>query len=527
MTPPPAGSAVVSGKIQFQRIPFDPVRGNGLNPDAPVDSPARGILVEAIAAANEAVLASTTTNELGDYAFIVAENTEIFVRAKAQMLRTGAAPTWNFQVRNNAGGNTLYALIGTVFNVGTGATRNLTAATGWGGASYTETRAAAPFAILDTVYQAKELILASSNVSFPPLTLFWSVSNRPAEPLCPSSGNIGTTFYTSGGNISQACEPIAGGIYVLGNFEALDTDEFDQHVVAHEFGHYVEAEFSRSDSIGGSHGDGDKLDLRVAFGEGWGNAFAGMVVNDPVYRDSFSRMSNDFGFDVEQDDTRFDDGGWFSETSIAEILWDVFDATNEPGDDVSLGFGPIFAAFIDGQRTTFALTSIFSFLEALRDEAPADASGINQLRNREQISGTDGFGAGESNNGGNPSNLPVYRPIVLNAGQQRVCVSAANGEVNKLGYSKFFRLDLQNQALATITVIGAFDPDTPGSAAAEDPDIYVYRRGEVVAYGEDIGSSETISQISLPAATYIIEVLDYELASGDPPHCMTISVTGT
>ena len=30
-----------------------------------------------------------------------------------------------------------------------------------------------------------------------------------------------------------------------------DTDEFDQHVIAHEFGHYIEHNFSRADNIGG------------------------------------------------------------------------------------------------------------------------------------------------------------------------------------------------------------------------------------------------------------------------------------
>ena len=66
-----------------------------------------------------------------------------------------------------------------------------------------------------------------------------------------------------------------------------DTDEFDQHVIAHEFGHYIENSFSRADNIGGAHGRGDKLDIRVAFGEGFGYAFSAIVLGDPVARDSF------------------------------------------------------------------------------------------------------------------------------------------------------------------------------------------------------------------------------------------------
>src|SRR5262249_37520210 len=124
-------------------------------------------------------------------------------------------------------------------------------------------------------------------------------------------------------------------------------------------------------SIGGEHGAGDKLDLRVAFSEGWGDAFAGIALGDPVYRDSVSGLSADVNFNLEQDDMRFSDGGWFSETSVGEILWDAYDSTNDGVDNLSLGFGPLFTAMTGGQRTTPALTSIFSFLEALRDVVPA------------------------------------------------------------------------------------------------------------------------------------------------------------
>jgi hypothetical protein len=502
--------------------------GTGLNSDNPVPSPARGVVVEAIPAGGGAALATTVTNASGNYGLLVPENSNVFMRARAQMLRTGSTSTWNFQVKNNTNGNALYVLDDSPASVGTGATRNLTATTGWGGADYTGTRAAAPFAILDTVYRAKELIRNVSSASFPPLNLFWSPNNTGAEPFCPSTGRIGTTSYTSGISNPQGCDPVEEGIYVLGNFAAGngDTDEFDQHVIAHEFGHYVETKFSRSDSIGGQHGDGDKLDLRVAFGEGWGDAFAGMVLNDPVYRDSFGGMSKDFSIDLEGDDTRYGDGGWFSETSVGEILWDLFDDTNESGDTVSLGFQPIFAALVQGQRTTSAFTSVFSFLDALRNVVPGATAGINQLRNGEQISGTDEFGNGEMNNGGDARNLPVYRPITLNSAQQSVCTRATNGEVNKLGNNKFFRLDLASTALVTIRLVAAVDPNTPGSAAAVDPDVYVHRRGEIVARGVSQGPTETISQTSLSAGTYIIEVLDFELASGDPPRCMTVNVTG-
>ena len=40
-----------------------------------------------------------------------------------------------------------------------------------------------------------------------------------------------------------------------------DTDEYDRHVVVHEWFHYFEDHFSRSDSMGGVHGFGNIKDL--------------------------------------------------------------------------------------------------------------------------------------------------------------------------------------------------------------------------------------------------------------------------
>ena len=62
-------------------------------------------------------------------------------------------------------------------------TRNLTATTGWGGISYTGPRVAAPFAILDTIYEAVNFVAATDpNADFPPLDAFWSPDNKAASP---------------------------------------------------------------------------------------------------------------------------------------------------------------------------------------------------------------------------------------------------------------------------------------------------------------------------------------------------------
>ncbi|MET0656752.1 MAG: hypothetical protein ABW110_01185, partial [Steroidobacteraceae bacterium] len=311
-------STTVSGKVTFDRVS---IASGGLDFNAVTQSPARQIVVEAIGSTGSAVLASTTTDSAGNYSLTVPTSTSLFIRAKAQMTQSGSGATWTFSVKNNTNANALYVLDGSAFNSGSSAsTHDLNASSGWntGSGSYTGTRAAAPFAILDTVYQAKELGLsAQASLAFPALDLYWSSSNRSSNDFCPSNGSIGTTsFVLAGAGQLDDCTPrqqMVSGIYVLGSVNGNDTDEFDQHVIAHEFGHYVEDKFSRSDSIGGSHGLGERLDLRLAFGEGWGNAISAMTLNEPQYRDSFDGIDNDFGFNLESDTEAAP--GWYSETA--------------------------------------------------------------------------------------------------------------------------------------------------------------------------------------------------------------------
>jgi hypothetical protein len=530
---PPPTSVTISGRITFDRIPLDATLGNGLNPAGTVESPARGVTVQAIAASGATVLATATTDNNGNYSLSVAPNTNLFIRARAEMIKTGTAPTWNFSVRNNTNSDALYAVDGAAASSGgANSTRDLNAPSGFGATSYTGQRAAAPFAILDTVFKAKELLLtAAPTAAFPALSLFWSENNRPtAGVFCPNDGDIGTSAYIvfTAGEADDCTPPQTNnpdGIYILGDFAIGDTDEFDESVIAHEFGHYVEDRFGRSDSIGGEHAGSDSLlDLRVAFGEGWGNAFSSMVRGDPIYRDSFNGVLQDFQIDMETDDPNNE--GWFSEASVEEILWDLFDPANEPGDTIALGFAPIYAVMTGAQVQTDALTSIFSFITGLKAANPGSVAAINQLVSGEDIHGTGDFGTAETNNGGDPAVLPVYKPITLNAGPMIVCSRSPDGNVdsNKLGNRVFLRFDNNASRLVTITATGT--PNGPGTTAATDPDIFVLQRGTLAAFGVATGATETIDQQQLPAGTYIIEVYDFNI-TGTQPRCMTVTVTGT
>lgn len=542
--PPPSGATVtVSGKITFDRLKFQPTLGGGLNAAAPVESPAREVIVQAMSGSS--ALATTTTDANGDYSLTVAANTNIFIRARAQMQKT-TAPTWTFTVRDNTSSDAIWVLDGAAFNTGTSAvTRNLRAASGWSGSGYTATRAAAPFAILDTVYQTRELIRgAAPNAAFPELNLFWSPSNRNlvnpdgSQVFCPDTGAIGTTFYfrDASGATTDACSTPAvlpEGIYILGAFDSgeADTDEFDQHVIAHEFGHYFEDRFSRSDSIGGQHMAGNRLDLRVAFGEGWGNAFGAMALNDPVYRDSSSGISEDFNFNLETGENTGGTIGWFTEASVGKILWDVFDTTPESGDNVTLGFTPIFNVMTNQQKSTPALTSIFSFASALRANNSGQSSNIQALLQREQAQGTGDFGTGATVASGDVGFTEVYTDI---APGQIVNVCSTNGsrDGNKLGNRRFLRYVKGTNGLVNIQATGVASPTIAGTALAVDPDIQVYSQGVIRLSGESgTPNQETISGQQLAAGTYVIEVYAFETIEPDPnkplvttPRCMNVTI---
>jgi len=107
---------------------------------------------------------------------------------------------------------------------------------------------------------------------FEPLDAFWSVNNTLTSPTNIDAGELSASFYR-GGSVGQ--------LFLLGN-ASVDTEEFDDHVVMHEWGHYFEDKFSRSDSIGGAHTIGQSLDARLAFGEGWATALAAIVLENLI-----------------------------------------------------------------------------------------------------------------------------------------------------------------------------------------------------------------------------------------------------
>ena len=493
--PPSSGPFAITGKAVYESVPTKTDR-TGLNYAAATDKPIRGATVQLLGAGS-AVLATTTTDTAGNYSVTLPTSQPVTIRVRAEMKRTGSASgDRDFTVLDNTSTNALYVLDSATFTPTTAAvTQNVRAASGWGGTSYTTTRAAGPFALLDVVYEAQaKVATVAPTMTLPPLKVFWSVNNRPTAGD-RTLGLIGTSFFT----VTQAT---GRALYVLGAADT-DTDEYDTHVIAHEFGHYLQSAVSRDDSVGGAHTSNDKLDARVAFSEGWGNGWSGIVFANPLYTDTFGvRQTMSFNIDVSVAATGID-RGWFSETTAQYLIW----KTNE-----TTGFGPVFTAL-----TTFpsspAFSSLFSFAAAVKATSPANAATITTLFANQQVSTQDAFGTGETNNGGVAAPapaLPVYKTHVAALGAaQNYCVTAsadARNDGNKLGEFVYVRFTFSGARTLVVT------KTSPPGAATTDPDFTLLKSdGTTVDAGSGVDDMETLT-VTLPTGTHTIALSDFKLA---------------
>lgn len=499
-TPPVTPTNItITGIATFDRVPLNTTNGAGLDFNNISQDPIRSAIVELVDSA-DAVIESKVTDTTGGYSFTIATNTQVRVRVKAQMLNTTGPSEIDLSVVDNTSSNALYTLQGSLTAAtAASSTRNLNASSGWGGASYTGPRAAAPFALLDTLYATTQAFVAvDADIDFPKLNIYWSPQNRSASGNV-AIGEIGTSSFTRFNGVPT--------ILILGDDDA-DTDEFDESVVTHEFGHYFESAFSRSGSIGGSHSLNNRLDMRVAFSEGWGNALTGFI-DSPRYRDTFgAAQGSDFGFELESNS--YTTPGWYSEGSVQSILYDIMDAADDGADVVSGGLGPVYRALISTDyANTIEASSIFAFDTALKSEGTLPAASLDALLTAQNIIGRGSDGAGETNDGGIPTVLPVYQTLTVGGAAVLVCSVDDAGEYNKLGNRAFLKMNVPAQSSVTITA------DAVDAAGTSDPDINIYERDTRIATSLSSVNNLETSTRNYAAGDYIIVVFDDANASVD------------
>lgn len=250
-TPAVSSPLTVTGTVRYEDKQYGVVNGNAGFTGATSYKAVRFAEVQAVDALSGVVLVSGTTDANGLYSLTLPSSATIYIRVISVATSPISAITPLVHVKDTS--NTLYAVAGPDIVVSGAVMNNILI--------QSINLAVGAFNILD-VYTSGAQFVQSLSGSYPPaVTAFWKGGNP-----------YGTYFCTV---VDPSC--IFGeGIYVL-NYSG-DTDEFDDDVLWHEYGHFIAAKYSKDDSPGGVHylGSND-LDLRLSWSEGWGDFFPGAV----------------------------------------------------------------------------------------------------------------------------------------------------------------------------------------------------------------------------------------------------------
>jgi hypothetical protein len=460
----------ISGTISYERVnPLHNGSSTKLNYNNITTEKAKQVVVQAINTSGNSI-ATTSTDDNGLYQFQnLPSNTNIKIRVYAKMYHKSK---WDVKVVDNTNSNAIYVAEGSLSSTGTlNSKRSLKL--------LASTKQSPPFAILDSIYSAmKKVIGADSSVVFPPLKMNWTVNNV-------ESG----TYYDGDNNI------------MIQGDQNGDSDEYDDHIMIHEWGHYFEAKFSRADSIGGGHTAGDHLDIRLAFGEGWGNALSGIVTDDPIYFDTMSGS----GWNMNVETATHETPGWFSEASIQRILYDLYDSRDDGADQLSLGFKPLYDVLTGPQKTTKAFTSIFTFITALKNNHADDTQKIDAIVSNEEIATIhDIYGANRLNNV-EATALPIYTNLTINKTTKNICTSNSYGVENKLNNHKFITFNINEKKSYPIEVI-----QTNGRTS--DPDFVIFQTSpyKQIALKESATKGLEKETYTLDSGSYILDLYDMQ-----------------
>lgn len=494
--PPASGTSprTVTGTVTYDFVPaiYDvSSQAGSLNFAGATQKPVRNGIV--VVMNGSTTVATGNTDASGHYSLTFTPPAGATLQVVA--LASSSAPS--IVVQDNTASGAAWGISATL---GSGSAVDLHATHGWTGSAYSAaSRLAAPFAVLDSMYTASRAFLAvRPSVAFPALKVNWSPNNAP-QTGDKATGQIGTSHFS----------PAENQIYILGK-EGADTDEFDSHVIVHEWAHYFEKNLSRSDNPGGSHSGGDILDPRLAFGEGYGNALAAMLLPESLYVDTVwsGGSLRAFGFDAEAAPSPTDDPqpGAFSEYTVMRLLYDLFDSgTNEPFDQVSSGLGVIYDVLTGPEKTTDALTTIASFITGLKAQPGVNAAAVDALLAHYQIGPiTSQWGDGD------PGLVDMYTQVASVPYSVNIQFDGSY-ESNKWQQNQYY------------VGTGNGSPITVKTTCAQDVDIKVYRSGTLVASALTTSGNETLSFNSLASVKYVVVITGF----GTTPGPYTVGVTIT
>ncbi len=293
----------VRGRFRYRDRGFTLGGFTGVDPDLPI----RFADVEVIDANSQAVLASGSTDETGLFAIQVNESQTRNVQVR--VLSTSNDAGVPIRVLEEGSG-AIYAVSTSVFsNHPSNQDIDFTLAP----IVALQFQGGEPFNVFDQAVDAMDFI-RERNGSYPSpgqrLTLYWKL------------GTDNGTYFSS----------FTRSVFLLGL--SNDSDGYDDSVILHEIGHYVEFVLADSDNTGGPHTLNGCYKLTLTWSEGFATAFQNMVrewqgLNRPdIYVDTAGQPGPGQAFisyNVEGPSTGIPGSG--NEVAVNAVLWDIVDDT--------------------------------------------------------------------------------------------------------------------------------------------------------------------------------------------------------
>jgi hypothetical protein len=332
---------VVTGTVSFERLP---IGGAGLGPGL-VTLPARFVDVELTHAFASTCYGQASTDATGAFTILANPPAGTTLKVVAYS-RTDYDALRNVTVHNalppfsNAHTNAdCFSSSSAQFPAGVAQMANVLVPYNPGNLS---TRPAIGFGALDVLVTCAERIRASTGETPPLCHAYTQLGN---------AGSTGTSFYNDG---AKALTLLGG---MAGQLDTSDTDYFDDGVIAHEYGHFVEFNMSATRNRGGQHNGTMALEPSFSWSEGAATGWGALLRQDPTYIDTVgtSPQAPLISRNVE-DWTPMDVAGIGGEETVSEIVWDLVDGTagvpDTDGDGVATAFGSLYAQFLayDGSQ---------------------------------------------------------------------------------------------------------------------------------------------------------------------------------
>lgn len=503
----------IDGYAYYKRRNFN---GSGLGAIAVTNYPIRRAEVRVLNASGT-VVHCTETDDLGHYTFDLPDNdanysVRIYSRSDNQYSRAS--------VMQDPYKNKLY-YISTSFVSDT--TKTLSNILANADTTIDSTLRGGAFNILDQIYAANDYLLNNTGGTFTPTQKVKAYWEKGVNPVGYFGGDTssGVSFYVPGTDRLY----ILGGID--GDISVSDTDHFDNSVIIHEYGHFLEDNYSKSDSPGGTHYGLYVIDPRLAWSEGFSTYLAAKVLNDPIYKDTvgigqgygyYYDMENNLNADNDPQDMptagQLGEGG-FRELAVSRMLWAATDSL--------MPFSELWDAYVGDFKNTERFREMSLFLKVQDDNAGTDISALLDDDDKEMTATRSSYAV--SDNPLTANNLALMDCRWSIQASDEIPISGNTFEKSNQFYSNDFFYYVHPGG--TLSVV--LDYDLAGLTTA-DLDLYIYKDGYTFGVGDDLAvysnksrgvasgeenGYESVSK-SLAAGHYIINVMYYNHGVAKP-----------